>query len=60
MQERSALAENTALPVEALMDISRTYVGIAEKITGKKLVLSDNPRQEVIDILREQYQLIAD
>ena len=42
------------------MDISRTYVGIAEKIVGHKLDLSANPKQEIVDILREQYQLIAD
>ena len=42
------------------MDISNTYVGIAEKIIGKPLALSDNPKQEIIDILRDQYQLIAE
>ena len=40
------------------MDISRTYVGIAEKITGQKLELSDNPKADIIDILRDQYGLI--
>jgi phosphoribosylaminoimidazole-succinocarboxamide synthase len=43
-----------------MMDISRTYVGIAEKIIGQKLPLSENPKQEIIDILRDQYQLIAE
>ena len=58
MDERQALARDNALPVDALMAVSRTYTGIAEKITGDKIELSDNPRQEVIDILRDQYQLI--
>jgi len=40
------------------MQISKTYTGIAEKIIGKKIILSENPKQEIIDILREQYQLI--
>lgn len=58
MPEREALARDNALPVEVLMQISKTYVGIAEKITGKKLVLSDNPKAEIIDVLRDVYNLI--
>ena len=60
MPERAALARNNKLPEAVMMDISRTYVGIAEKIIGQKLPLSENPKQEIIDILREQYQLIAE
>ncbi|MBO1518354.1 phosphoribosylaminoimidazolesuccinocarboxamide synthase [Oceanisphaera pacifica] len=58
MAEREALARDNALPVEVLMAISRTYVGIAEKITGQKLVLSDNPKADIIAILDKQYGLI--
>ncbi|MFH7565051.1 phosphoribosylaminoimidazolesuccinocarboxamide synthase [Oceanimonas smirnovii] len=58
MPEREVLAENNALPVEVLMNISRTYVGIAEKITGQKLELSDNPKADIIAILRDQYGLV--
>jgi phosphoribosylaminoimidazole-succinocarboxamide synthase len=58
MQEREALARDNALPTEVLMNVSKTYIDIAEKITGEKIVLSDNPKAEVIKILREQYQLI--
>jgi len=58
MQERFALAKENALPESVLMQISKTYTGIAEKIIGKKIILSENPKQEIIDILREQYQLI--
>ncbi|WP_116475611.1 phosphoribosylaminoimidazolesuccinocarboxamide synthase [Zobellella maritima] len=58
MAEREALARDNALPTEVLMDISRTYVGIAEKITGEKLVLSDNPKADIINILRDQYGLV--
>ncbi|CZF83097.1 phosphoribosylaminoimidazolesuccinocarboxamide synthase [Grimontia marina] len=58
MPEREALARDNDLPVEALMDISRTYIGIAEKITGAPIHLSDNPKQELIDILKEEYDLI--
>ncbi|STO56699.1 phosphoribosylaminoimidazolesuccinocarboxamide synthase [Grimontia hollisae] len=58
MPEREALARDNALPVDALMDISRTYIDIAEKITGKPIHLSANPKQEIITILREEYGLI--
>jgi len=58
MDEREALARDNALPLEALQDISRTYIGIAEKITGQKIKLSSNPKQEIIDILGKEYGLI--
>lgn len=58
MPEREALARDNALPVDVLMQISKTYVGIAEKITGKKLVLSDNPKAEIIDLLGREYGVI--
>ena len=58
MTEREALARDNALPESVLMNVSKTYIDIAEKITGDKIVLSDNPKAEIIDILREQYQLI--
>jgi len=58
MPERFALAENNALPVEVLMNVSATYIGIAEKITGQAIVLSDNPKADIIQILRDHYQLI--
>lgn len=58
MDERSALARDNELPMDALMDISRTYTGIAEKVTGQKIELSDNPKAEIIEVLREQYGLI--
>jgi len=58
MVERLALAKNNALPESVLMKISATYTGIAEKIIGKKIVLSENPKAEIIKILDEQYNLI--
>ena len=58
MPERFALARDNKLPTEVMMDISRTYVGIAEKIIGQPLVRSANPKQEIIEVLREQYGLI--
>ncbi|KJY66503.1 phosphoribosylaminoimidazolesuccinocarboxamide synthase [Vibrio nigripulchritudo] len=59
MDERFALAQDNELPEQALIDISNTYIGIAEKITGKEITLSANPKQEIIDVLRKEYDLIA-
>ncbi|TCS43770.1 phosphoribosylaminoimidazolesuccinocarboxamide synthase [Reinekea marinisedimentorum] len=58
MPERSALARDNALPAEAMMAVSRTYIAIAEKITGQPITLSENPKQEIIDVLREHYGLV--
>jgi phosphoribosylaminoimidazole-succinocarboxamide synthase len=58
MSERAALARDNLLPSELLLQVSRTYVGIAEKITGNPLSLSDNPKAEIIQILRDHYQLV--
>jgi phosphoribosylaminoimidazole-succinocarboxamide synthase len=58
MSERQLLSENNALPVEVLMQVSKTYIDIAEKITGKPLMLSANPKDEIIQILQENYQLV--
>ncbi|SKA50551.1 phosphoribosylaminoimidazolesuccinocarboxamide synthase [Photobacterium toruni] len=58
MPERFALAANNALPQEILMQISKIYTNIAEKITGQSIILSQDPKNEIIDILRREYQLI--
>lgn len=58
MVERQALAQNNALSEDVLMQTSKTYLDIAEKITGQKIVLSDNPKAEIIDILKKEFDLI--
>ncbi|KAE8175993.1 phosphoribosylaminoimidazolesuccinocarboxamide synthase [Photobacterium carnosum] len=58
MPERFALAADNALPQDILMQISKIYTGIAEKITGKPITLSQDPKTEIIDILLSEYQLI--
>lgn len=58
MQERQQLAADNALPVDVLMQVSNTYIEIAEKITGKPLVVSDNPKEEIIRVLKRDFQLI--
>ncbi|MFW1678557.1 phosphoribosylaminoimidazolesuccinocarboxamide synthase [Pontibacter sp. JAM-7] len=58
MSERQALARDNALPESVLMAVSATYLGIAEKITGQAIPLSDNPKAEILEILRKDYGLI--
>ena len=58
MVERSALATNNALPLQAMQNISDTYIGIAEKITGRKLDVSQRPKEEIITVLDQEYGLI--
>ncbi|MDO6720970.1 phosphoribosylaminoimidazolesuccinocarboxamide synthase [Psychrosphaera sp. 1_MG-2023] len=58
MPEREALARDNDLPKDVIMAISETYRNIAEKITGEKIVLSADPKQEIIDVLREKFDLI--
>jgi phosphoribosylaminoimidazole-succinocarboxamide synthase len=58
MDERRALAADNDLPESVMMAVSETYVSMAEKITGEPLVISDNPKAEIIDILKTKYGLI--
>lgn len=58
MEERSALARDNDLPQSILMQISKTYQSIAKKITGETLTLGSNPKAEIIQILKDEYQLI--
>jgi phosphoribosylaminoimidazole-succinocarboxamide synthase len=58
MPERVALARENVLPESVLMSVSATYVGIAQKIIGAELPLAENPREEIIDILRREFALI--
>jgi len=57
MDERKEL-EKELLPQKILMSVSKTYTDIAEKITGKSIKISDNPKEEIISILKEKYGLI--
>lgn len=58
MDEREQLAKNYLLPESVMLEVSNTYVGIASKITGEDIQIPSDPRSEVINILRDQYQLI--
>jgi phosphoribosylaminoimidazole-succinocarboxamide synthase len=58
MVERAALARDNALPLQVMQDISDTYIGITEKIIGRKLEVSQHPKEEIIDVLDQEYGLI--
>ena len=58
MDERYALARDNELPVEMMDAVSKTYVDIAEKITGKPLPVSADPRAEIIAVLRDELDVI--
>ncbi len=58
MAERYDLARDNELPRELMHQVSNTYREIAEKITGKPLTISLDPRQEIIDHLDANYSLI--
>jgi phosphoribosylaminoimidazole-succinocarboxamide synthase len=51
MDERQALAAEFRLKDEQMMEVSRLYIDLAEKITGSKLYLSDSPKEEIIHAL---------
>ena len=58
MSERTALARDHALPRQAFMALSDTYLDIAEKITGQRPVISGDPKAEIVAILKDRYGLI--
>jgi phosphoribosylaminoimidazole-succinocarboxamide synthase len=59
MDERTALATDNKLPVDMMMNISTTYLGIASKICGKEITYPVDPRAEIIEALRS-YGLIEE
>ncbi|MDH5435089.1 MAG: phosphoribosylaminoimidazolesuccinocarboxamide synthase, partial [Gammaproteobacteria bacterium] len=59
MDERTALAADNELPESVMMEVSKTYLDIAEKITGEKIELSESPKAEIIEILDRDYGLIS-
>ena len=58
MDERYALARNNELPEEVMMQVSQTYVSLAEKITETQLKISEDPKSEILAILDNDYGLI--
>lgn len=59
MKERLELAQKTALPRDVITQVSDTYCDLAERITGKEVSIPENPKREIIDVLRKDYGIIA-
>ncbi|KPZ59893.1 Phosphoribosylaminoimidazole-succinocarboxamide synthase [Pseudoalteromonas sp. P1-13-1a] len=59
MSEREQLAKDFILPESVMLEVSNTYVGIASKIIGEEIVIPEDPRQEVVNILDTDYGLIV-
>ena len=58
MDERYRFASDTVLPAQMMLDVSKTYVDLAETITGEPLATSDSPRDDIISVLNTTFGLI--
>ena len=59
MDERYRFAEETILPAQMMLDVSRTYIDLAERLTGTRLIVSDDPRDDIISVLDSTFELIT-
>ena len=59
MDERYRFAEETILPAQMMLDVSRTYIELAERLTGTRLIVSDDPRDDIISVLDSTFELIT-
>jgi len=58
MEERLAFAAATAVPQDFLLSVSETYREIAVAITGQEIVVPEQPRAEINDLLSTELGLI--
>ena len=58
MPEREELARNFLISQDDMMKVSDVYTGITEKVTGSKVVIPEDPRTEILDILSSSYDLV--
>jgi phosphoribosylaminoimidazole-succinocarboxamide synthase len=59
MDERYRFALDTVLPAQMMLEVSKTYVNLAERITGTPLVISNSPRDDIISVLNSTFGLIT-
>jgi len=59
MDERYRFALDTLLPAQMMLEVSQTYVNLAERITGAPLVISNSPRDDIISVLNSTFGLIT-
>jgi len=58
MDERKNLAANYRVPVATMMDVSHTYIELAQRITGKAIRSSEHAQEEILDALTSYRILI--
>jgi phosphoribosylaminoimidazole-succinocarboxamide synthase len=58
MSERLEMAQAFLLSKQQMLDVSHTYINIAEKITGKPVQVPADPKAEILAILDIDYGLI--
>ena len=58
MPERIELAKNFLISQESMMHISSIYTGITAKVTGSDVIIPEDPRAEILDILGGSYDLV--
>ncbi len=58
MDERKQVAAGYKVAVKDMMDVSNTYTGIAETITGVPVTKIENAREEILDAL-SKYGVVA-
>lgn len=51
MTERTDYAQHTRLPEELFSNVAQTYTDMAQAITGQPIAQSENPRQDILDVL---------
>ena len=56
--DRYALAKDNELPREVLLKVSKAYIDLAEKITGRPLPVPTDAFAEIVDIMRDQFGLV--
>ena len=58
MPERVELAKNFLISQDDMMDVSNVYTGITSKVTGSKVIIPEDPKAEILDILSGSYDLV--
>ena len=58
MPERIELAKNFLISQDDMMRVSDIYTGITSRAIGSKVVIPEDPRTEILDILGGSYDLV--
>jgi len=58
MAERSAFASTHRVPDRFFEELSQTYRAIAERVVGAAVAVPQRPREAMLDLLHDQFQLL--